>query len=117
MPRSEIPKWVQEYIEQIELVLREGGWDETDISDIVDVSASGFFREEMVLLDNQTVLDALLLKASWFSEPLRKAGWSYEEVSDALGFNFWLRKERKPAKKLSPKLSEKIGKLVESVSR
>ncbi|GLT31101.1 hypothetical protein SLA2020_058630 [Shorea laevis] len=44
MPRSNISKWVRECIEQIESVLREGEWDETDISDIIDVSASGFFR-------------------------------------------------------------------------
>ncbi|GLU13564.1 hypothetical protein SLE2022_301930 [Rubroshorea leprosula] len=117
MPRSEIPKWVQEYIEQIGSVLREGGWDETDISDIVNVSASGFFGDEMVLLDNQAVLDALLLKADRFSESLRKAGWSCEEVSEALGFDFRLEKERKPAKKLSPELVKKMGKLAESVSR
>ncbi|GLU20020.1 hypothetical protein SLE2022_362380 [Rubroshorea leprosula] len=117
MRRSEIPKWVQEYIEQIGSVLREGGWDESDISDIVHVSASGFFEGEMVLLDNQAVLDALLLKADRFSDSLRKAGWSCEEVSDALGFDFKPEKERKPAKKLSPELVEKIGKLAESVSR
>ncbi|OAY33782.1 uncharacterized protein LOC110629442 [Manihot esculenta] len=117
MPRSEMPKWVDEYIEQIGSVLRDGGWGETDIAEIVHVSASGFFEGEMVLLDNQAVLDALLLKADRFSDSLRKAGWSSEEVSDALGFDFRPEKERKPAKKLSPQLVEKIGKMAESVSR
>ncbi|GLT42089.1 hypothetical protein SLA2020_161090 [Shorea laevis] len=88
MPRSEIPKWVKEYIEQIKSVLRDGGWDETDISDIVNILASGFFGEEMVLLDHQTVLDVLLLKVDWFSKSLRKADWSCEKVSDTLGFDF-----------------------------
>ncbi|KAA8531694.1 hypothetical protein F0562_006589 [Nyssa sinensis] len=88
MPRSEMPKWVDEYIEQIGSVLREGGWNESDVADIIHVSASGFFEEEMVLLDNQAVLDALLLKADRFSDSLRKAGWSSEDVSDALGFDF-----------------------------
>ncbi|CDP02495.1 unnamed protein product [Coffea canephora] len=118
MPRSEIPKWVEEYVEQIGSVLREGGWDESDVSEIVQVSASGFFEGgEMVLLDNQAVMDALLVKADRFSDSLRKAGWSSEEVSEALGFDFRSEKERKPAKKLSPELVEKIGKLAESVSR
>lgn len=116
MPRSVIPKWVEEYIEQIGSVLREGGWSESDISEIVGVSASGFFEGEMVMLDNQSVLDALLLKADRFSDSLRKAGWSSEEVSDALGFDFRREKERKPVKKLSPELVERIGKLAESVS-
>ena len=117
MPRSEIPNWVEQYIGQIGSVLRQGGWNESDISEIAQVSASGFFEGEMVLLDNQAVLDALLLKADRFSDSLRKAGWSSEEVSDALGFDFRPEKEKKPAKKLSPELVERIGKLAESVSR
>ncbi|CAL5372946.1 unnamed protein product [Camellia sinensis] len=117
MPRSEMPKWVEDYIGQIGSVLRESGWEESDVAEIVHVSASGFFEGEMVLLDNQSVLDALLLKTDRFSDSLRKAGWSSEEVSDALGFDFRLEKERKPVKKLSPELVERIGKLAESVSR
>ncbi|KAK9948920.1 hypothetical protein M0R45_004473 [Rubus argutus] len=117
LPRSESPKWVDEYIDQIGSALRHGGWSDTDISDIVSVSASGFFEGEMIMVDNQAVLDALLLKADRFSDSLRKAGWSSEEVSDALGFNFRPEKEKKPAKKLSAELVEKIGKLAESVSR
>ncbi|KAJ4840858.1 hypothetical protein Tsubulata_029331 [Turnera subulata] len=116
-PRSQMPKWVDGYVEQMGSVLRQGGWNESDITEIVHVSASGFFQGEMVLLDNQAVLDALLLKVDRFSDSLRKAGWSSEEVSEALGFNFRPEKERKPVKKLSPHLVEKIGKLAESVSR
>ncbi|KAJ7944424.1 Rho guanine nucleotide exchange factor 10-like protein [Quillaja saponaria] len=112
MPKSEAPKWVDEYIEQIGSVLREGGWSESDISEMGQVSASGFFEGEMILLDNQAVLDALLLKADRFSDSLRKAGWSSEEVSDALGFDFRPEKERKLAKKLSPELVEKIEMLM-----
>ncbi|KAI3452021.1 hypothetical protein Pfo_008686 [Paulownia fortunei] len=117
MPRSEMPKWVDSYVSQIGSVLREGGWAESDVSEIVQVSASGFFEGEMVMLDNQAVLDALLLKADRFSDMLRKAGWSSEEVSDALGFDFRREKEKKPVKKLSPELAERIGKLAESVNR
>ncbi|XP_038881140.1 uncharacterized protein LOC120072739 [Benincasa hispida] len=118
MPRSGIPKWVNEYIEEIGSTLREGGWSETDITEIVQVSASGFFEgAAMVLVDNQAVLDALLLKTDRFSDVLRKAGWSSEEVSYALGFDYRPEKERKPAKKLSPELVERIEKLAESVTR
>ncbi|KAK3013493.1 hypothetical protein RJ639_010312 [Escallonia herrerae] len=117
MTRSGIPKWVDEYIGKIGSVLREGGWAESDVSEIVNVSSSGFFEGEMVMLDNQAVLDALLLKTDRFSESLQKAGWSSEEVSDVFGFDFRPEKERKPAKKLSPELVERIGKLAESVSR
>ncbi|KAF5791729.1 hypothetical protein HanRHA438_Chr09g0409781 [Helianthus annuus] len=117
IPRSGTPKWVDSYVQQLGSVLKDGGWAESDVSDIVDVSSSGFFDGEMVLLDNQAVLDALLVKANRLSESLQKAGWSSEEVSDAFGFDFRQVKERKPVRKISPELVEKIGRLVESVSK
>ncbi|GFQ03391.1 hypothetical protein PHJA_002482900 [Phtheirospermum japonicum] len=117
MPRSELPKWVDDYVLQIGSVLRGSGWAESDVSEIVHVSAAGFFEEEMVMLDNQSVMDALLLKADRFSDALRKAGWSSEEVSEALGFDFRLEKGKTPAKNLSPELVERLGKLAESVNR
>ncbi|XP_010550364.1 PREDICTED: uncharacterized protein LOC104821255 [Tarenaya hassleriana] len=117
LPRSEIPKWVEEYVNRIGSVLREGGWSESDINDVINVSSSGFLEGEMVILDNRAVLDALLLKAGRFSESLRRGGWSSEEVSDALCFDSRPEKERKPTKKLSPELLKRIGELVESVSR
>lgn len=118
MPKSKVvPSWVEEYIGQIGSVLKAGGWSESDINEMVSVSASGFFEGEMVVLDNQALYDALLLKADRFSDSLRKAGWSSEEVSEALGFDFRPEKERKPAKKLSPQLAERIEKLAQSVSR
>ena len=104
-------------------VLKEGGWSESDVFEMVQVSGPGpgpgpgLLEGDIVLLDNQAVLDALLLKADRFSESLRKSGWSSEEVLDALGFDFRPEKERKPAKKLSPELVERIGKLAKSVSR
>ncbi|KAD6795870.1 hypothetical protein R6Q59_020220 [Mikania micrantha] len=117
IPKSGIPTWVDSYIEQIGSVLKAGGWAESDVSEIVHVSSSGFFDGEMVLLDNQAVLDALLVKANRLSESLREAGWSSEEVSDAFGFDFRQVKERKPVKKMSPELLEKISKLADSVSK
>lgn len=117
MRRSEIPDWVDEYIGKIGSVLRAGGWSEPDITEMVQVSASSFFEGDLVVLDNQALLDALLLKADRFSDSLRKAGWSSEEVSEALGFDFRPEKERKPVKKLSPELVERIEKLAQSVSR
>ena len=101
-----------DYVAQIGAVLREGGWGEAEVAEIVEVSAAGFFEEGMVMLDNQAVLDALLVKADRFSDTLRRAGWSSEEVSDALGFDFRAEKEPKPPVKLSPELAHKIEKLV-----
>ena len=119
--RWEVPKWVEEYMGRIGSVLKEGGWSESDVFEMVQVSGPGpgpgLLEGDIVLLDNQAVLDALLFKADRFSESLRKSGWSSEEVLDALGFDFRPEKERKPAKKLSPELVERIGKLAKSVSR
>ncbi|CAN7078444.1 unnamed protein product [Brassica oleracea var. botrytis] len=117
LPRKETPKWVNQYVNRIGSVLRGGGWEESDIDDMIHVSASGFFESEVVILDNQTVLDVLLLNVGRLSESLRKTGWSSEEVSDALGFEFRREKERKPANILSPELIERVQKLGEWVSR
>ncbi|XP_051126680.1 uncharacterized protein LOC127248409 [Andrographis paniculata] len=116
-PKSIPPKWVDNYVTRIGSVLRESGWAESDVSEIVHVSASGMFDGEMVILDNQAVLDALLLKAVRYSDTLRKAGWSSEDVSEALGFDFRLEKGKKPAKELPPELADKLGKLAKSVNR
>ncbi|MFS7947479.1 hypothetical protein Hanom_Chr06g00548761 [Helianthus anomalus] len=116
IPRTGVPNWVDKYVQQIGSVLKAGGWADSDVVDIVDVGSSGFFDSEMVLLDNQAVLDALLVKANRLAESLRKAGWSSEDVSDAFGFDFRPAKERKPVN-LSPEVLAKIGRLAESVSK
>ncbi|XP_077213771.1 uncharacterized protein LOC143848663 [Tasmannia lanceolata] len=108
---AKLPIWLDGYLGGIASVLRKGGWGESDVEEIVHVSGFGFFEEEEVLIDSQVVLDVLLLKVDRFSETLRRAGWSLEEVEEALGFNFRPEKERKPAK-LSPELIEKFGRLV-----
>ncbi|KAK7386445.1 hypothetical protein VNO78_26674 [Psophocarpus tetragonolobus] len=101
-------KWVEGYVGLMGEVLREGGWSESDITEMVSGSGS-------VLLDNEEVLDALVVKA----ERLRTSGWTSQEVSDALGFAFDLPpdKGRLPSKKLSPQLLKPTGKLVQSASR
>ncbi|TKY55710.1 hypothetical protein E2542_SST20129 [Spatholobus suberectus] len=106
--RREAPKWVEGYVGLMGSVLREGGWSEADISEMVSGSGS-----DVDLLDNEAVMDALVLKAEGFSDSLRKSGWSSEEVSDALGLRL-PEKGRRPPKKVSPQLVERIGKLVES---
>ncbi|EPS69454.1 hypothetical protein M569_05309, partial [Genlisea aurea] len=118
MPKSGTPKWLDDYVTRIGSVLKEGGWAESDVSEIVQVAASGFFDGEMAIFDNRTVLDALLLKAGRFSDTLREAGWSPEEVSDALGFDFRPEKEKKtPKRELPAELAVKLGKLAEAVNR
>lgn len=116
IPRLGVPEWVNEYIDRVGSVLKEGGWTESDVEEIKNVSASGFLDGEMMCLDNQGLLDALLLKTDRFSDSLQKAGWSSEEVSDVFGFDFRIVKEKKQGKKLPPELVERIGKLAETAS-
>ncbi|BAT75587.1 hypothetical protein LR48_Vigan1345s001100 [Vigna angularis] len=113
--RRASPEWLEGYVGLMGSVLREGGWSESDISEMVSGSGSDLGS---VLIDNEGVMDELVSKAERFSDSLRKSGWSSEEVSDALGLGFDLQPEkgRRPPKKVSPQLVEKIGKLVESVS-
>nr|GMC62317.1 Serine/threonine-protein kinase [Ipomoea batatas] len=106
MPRSDPPKWVEKYIEQIGSTLKRGGWDESDVAEIVHVSSCPFIVGEFALLDNQAVLDSLLVKADRLSDSLRQAGWSSEEVSNVLWLDSRADKRKKPGGKLSPELVE-----------
>ncbi|KAF9599964.1 hypothetical protein IFM89_001999 [Coptis chinensis] len=115
--RSKVPKWVEEYMTSIGSVLKQSGWDEPDISDILNVSGCSLFDDEVGFSDSQAVLDTLLLKTDRFSDSLRKSGWSCEEVTDCLGLEFWLEKEKKLCKELPGEFVKRNGKLVESVSR
>lgn len=111
IPRSETPKWAVEYIERVGVVLREGGWAEEEVDEIVQVPSTQFMDSDMVCLDNQALLDALLLKADRFSVSLRNAGWSPQDVSDAFGFDFKPLSLVSPFKKLSPHMTNHIQKL------
>ena len=56
-------------------------------------------------VNSDAVLDALLLKADRCSDSLRRAGWSSEDVSDALGLDLRRCKERpRPAVRLPPEI-------------
>lgn len=96
-------------------MLIKGGWKQNDVAEIISVSASDTFETEHLLIDHQAVFDALLVKADSFSDSLRKGGWSSEEISEVLGFEWEEKKRMRPSVKWSPELVEKIGKLVESV--
>ncbi|KAJ0981029.1 hypothetical protein J5N97_009284 [Dioscorea zingiberensis] len=113
-----LPTWVGGYLDRIGSVLKSGGWDESDIREIIHVSSSGMFNgDDAIVLDDQSIRDALLLKTDRCSDSLRRAGWSSDEVNDALSLDF--RKERicRPPVKLPPGIAFKIGQLADAVSR
>ena len=115
-----VPRWVDSYLDRLGHVLRQGGWRDTEVTEMVEVAASGgvFDGEEAspAAVDSDTVLDALLLKANRCSDSLRRAGWSSEDVSDALGLDLRHCKERsRLAVRVPPEIAIKVERLTQSV--
>ncbi|KAG1338614.1 hypothetical protein COCNU_04G009200 [Cocos nucifera] len=70
-----------------------------------------------IILDSQTVLNALL-KVDRYSDPLRRIGWTFEEITDMLDLNFRLdRRRQRPPLKLPLEIVVKFGKIAEAVCR
>lgn len=120
---SRLPIWVDGYLNTVGSVLRSAGWDDSDVNEIVRVPASGMFDGDdepwEAAIDSEAALDALLVKADRCSDSLRRAGWSPDEVSDALGFDFrrhWRRSERSKVK-LPPEIALRAEKFAETVAR
>ena len=118
--RSRTPHWVDSYLDRLGHVLRQGGWRDTEVTEMVEVAASeGVFDGEEAspaAVDSDTVLDALLLKANRCSDSLRRAGWSSEDVSDALGLDLRHCKERpRPAVRVPLEIAVKVERLAQSV--
>lgn len=112
------PVWVDSYLDQIGSMLKEAGWEESDVSEMVRVSASDTFDgEDVVLVDTESALDVLLVKAGRCSDSLRQAGWSSDEVTDALGSGLRReKKERRTAMRIPPEIAHKMEKLAHSVA-
>ena len=100
-------------------MLKKGGWRDREVDEMVEVTASGLFDgEEAPAPDTEAVLDALVLKTDRCSDSLRRAGWSSEDVSDALGLDLRRCKERpRPAVRIPPEIAIKVERLAKSVAR
>ncbi|KQJ90511.1 uncharacterized protein LOC100829031 [Brachypodium distachyon] len=119
-PRRSTPRWVDSYLDKLGSVLKEGGWRDREVDEMVEVTASGMFdgEETTPASDAEAVLDALLLKTDRCSDSLRRAGWSSEDVSDALGLDF--RRGKKPlrsAVRVPPEIAAKVQRLAQAVAR
>ena len=87
---------------------------------MVEVAASGMFdgEEAPPAADAEAVLDTLLLKTDRCSDSLRRAGWSSEDVSDALGLD--LRRCKEPHRsvvRVPPEIAAKVQRLARTVAR
>ncbi|KAJ1268838.1 hypothetical protein BS78_07G163800 [Paspalum vaginatum] len=121
--RARSPRWVDSYLDRLGHVLRRGGWREAEVAEMVEVAASGGVLDgdeagaPAHAADSDAVLDALLLKADRCSDSLRRAGWSPEDVSDALGLDLRRGKDRpRPAVRVPPEIAAKAERLARSVA-
>ncbi|ONM03668.1 uncharacterized protein [Zea mays] len=121
--RARNPHWVDSYLDRLGHVLRQGGWRDTEVTEMVEVAASGsgvLDGEEAAApaVDSDAALDALLLNADRCSDALRRAGWSSEDVSDALGLDLRRCKQRpRPAVRVPPEIAVKVERLAQAVAR
>ena len=102
-------------------MLKKGGWRDREVDEMVEVAASGFFDGEEAggpVPDSEAILDALVLKADRCSDSLRRAGWTSEDVSDALGLDFRRGKERsRSAVRIPPEIAAKVQRLAQALAR
>lgn len=110
-----MPWWVMEELEELANVLRNGGWKEQDINEmLLQVPSSNLLETQDIFVDSQTILEGLLLKADLMSNSLRQAGWTSQDIGEIFDIEYPIKK---PTKKISPELSERIGKLAEFVAK
>lgn len=75
-------KWLTGYLEEMSLVLRQGGWEEDDISDMMESQSSpGLWNQP---LDAEAVLVTLAKEVELLSTSLKKAGWSVPDVTETM---------------------------------
>ncbi|XP_042421952.1 uncharacterized protein LOC122009736 [Zingiber officinale] len=121
-----LPDWVGCYLDGIGSALRQGGWGESDVQEMVNVPVSSLFdagdecvARANILVDPEAALDALLVKAGRCSDSLRQAGWSPKDVSDALGIEHPRRKGRRQRStvEVPPAIALRVEELAQAVAR
>jgi len=91
-----------------------GGWKEQDINGMIHASSYASSSPSSDTKDSKTILEGLLLKKNSMENSLIKAGWSSHDIAMILDIDY---PTKNPSKKISPKLDERIGKLVENVGQ
>ena len=116
-PRRSTPRWVDNYLDELGSMLKKGGWRDREVDEMVEVTASGLFDgEEAPAPDTEAVLDALVLKTDRCSDSLRRAGWTSEDVSDALGLDSRRGKGRsRAAVRIPPEIAARVQRLAQAL--
>ncbi|KAG0580243.1 hypothetical protein M758_4G160000 [Ceratodon purpureus] len=74
--------WLTGYLEEMSLVLRQGGWEEDDISDMMDSKTPPDLWDQQI--DAEAVLVTLAKEVELLSTSLKKAGWSVPDVTETM---------------------------------
>ncbi|KAJ7560189.1 hypothetical protein O6H91_04G117700 [Diphasiastrum complanatum] len=111
------PKWLAVILEDVSARLRQGGWKEEDISEIVDVLSPPNSSYQTLSLNTQSPSENLALQLDFFSSSLRKAGWSIQDVAEALSFDLVPSDHTiRACTNLSPELPARIVPLAQFVA-
>ncbi|KAL3701885.1 hypothetical protein R1sor_019907 [Riccia sorocarpa] len=91
---THLPKWLVNYLEDVTLRLRKGGWNEVDIDEMMDLRRPAKKVQESSS-DKQSVLASLTKQAEMLQAQLRAAGWSMRDVAEVLTSDMKLADFRK----------------------
>lgn len=114
--RRFVPYWLERYLDEMAAILRNGGWKEADVLEMVSVAAPPL-AEPKSFLDRQSIMEALVLYVNLLSDALRRAGWSTTDVGEALDVELSFRETKRRPPTVPPRVAARIGKLAEYVSQ
>ncbi|KAH7373458.1 hypothetical protein KP509_17G057400 [Ceratopteris richardii] len=116
-PKHSTPCWLDRYFDKMATILRDGGWRETDISDVFDSSSFSSTRKPSMPANSQSMAQGLMLYVDLLSEALRKAGWRTTDVSDAFDVDFTFYEQQRRTFAVPPRVATKIVRLAEYVAQ
>eukprot|EP00250_Pteridium_aquilinum_P011547 c20144_g1_i1 orf=293-1948(-) len=111
--RAPTPYWLERYYDKMAGLLRNGGWKETDITDMFDLDSPSHGRKPDLPMNSQSMMQGLLLYVNLLSDALRRSGWSTSDVAEAFDVDFSFSEQKKRTSTLPPHVAAKIGKLAE----
>lgn len=109
------PYWLERYLDMMAAMLREGGWKEGDVTEMINVVAP--LAEPSLCIDQQSILEGLVLYVNFLSDALRRAGWSAPDVAEALDVDLSFPDNRKRPSTLPPHVAARAGKLAQCIAQ
>lgn len=123
------PYWLERYLDEMENILRAGGWKEADVKEMIYHQMMSAPPEEDRIepnssssssseLDRQSIMEGLVLYVNLLSDALRISGWSTRDVAEALDVDFVsCHEQKRPTSIVPPRVAARIGKLAKYVAQ